>query len=350
MKLSLDWYTLRALEWDAFQFIDFCATHQIDSVQLSARRHFKSLREEDLLPAKRRAAERGVQLEIGMGSVNKYASSFNRELGPAEEQLSAVLRAAAFVGSPSVHVVLGGRAERTGPVPLEQQIEECVRVARAVAPLARDLGVKLAFETHGDLLGRELAQLVAAAGPDTCGVCLDTGNPSMAAEDPLLTTELLARYTMTGHIRDSRIWAVPGGAMVQHVPVGQGNVDMRRIAALLKEQAPPGAVFGLEILTGSPPRFLPYFDPQSDFWKPYPKMLARDLARFHALAMHGKPEPLEQVVAPRGADGSPAPPPAALAEQLRAQALRHLEESVRYCRDVLGVGERDRSPGTASGA
>ncbi|HEX2184895.1 MAG TPA: hypothetical protein VHN78_05265 [Chloroflexota bacterium] len=57
MKLSLDWYTLRAMEWDACQFIDYCATHQIDSVQLSARRHFKSLREEDLLPARRRAAD-----------------------------------------------------------------------------------------------------------------------------------------------------------------------------------------------------------------------------------------------------------------------------------------------------
>ena len=341
MKLSLDWYTLRSQEWDAFQFIDYCATHEIDSVQLSARRHFRSLAEADLLPAKRYAGERGVQLEIGMGSVNKYASSFNPDHGPAEEQLAAVLRAAAFVGSPSVHVVLGGRAERTGPVPLEQQIAECGRAAKAVAPLARDLGVKLAFETHGDLLAREMVSLVEAAGPDYCGVCLDTGNPSMAAEDPVMTTELLARYTMTGHIRDSRVWATPGGAMVQHVPIGQGDVDMRRIAALLQEQAPANAVFGLEILTGSPPRFLPYFDPQSDFWPPYPRMLAQDLARFHALALRGEPRPLEQVVAPRNPDGSPAAPPPELAEQLQAQQLRHLEESVRYCRDVLGLGERD---------
>jgi 3-oxoisoapionate decarboxylase len=227
-------------------------------------------------------------------------------------------------------------------VPLQQQIDECVRVARAVAPLARDLGLRLAFETHGDLLGRELARLVEEAGPDTCGVCLDTGNPSLAAEDPLLTAELLAPYTMTGHVRDSRVWAVPGGAMVQHVPVGQGDVDMRRIAALLREQAPPNAVFGLEILTGSPPRFLPYLDPDSDFWEPYPDVLARDFARFHALALRGQPRPLEQVVAPRNPDGTPAPVEGELAAQLRDQPLRHLEESVRFCRDVLGLGERDR--------
>jgi hypothetical protein len=141
----------------------------------------------------------------------------------------------------------------------------------------------------------------------------------MAAEDPLMTTELLARYTSTGHIRDTRAWAVEDGAMVQHVPIGQGDVDMRRVAALLAEQAPPGAVFGLEILTGSPPRRLRHLDLASGFFEPYPAMLAQDLARFHAFAMRGTERPLQQVVGPRTPDGRPAPAPPDVAERLRAQ-------------------------------
>jgi hypothetical protein len=126
--------------------------------------------------------------------------------------------------------------------------------------------------------------------------------------------------------------------MVQHAPMGQGNVDMKRIATLLKEHA-PNAIFALEILTGFPPRLLPYLNPQSDFWQAYPETLASDFCRFLALAQTGQPEPLEQVILPAG---QRTPPPGELGEQLLAQQRRHLEESVVYCREVLGVGERGR--------
>ena len=338
MKLGLDSYTVRWQNWDAFQLIRYTAKLGMDAIQLSGRSHFPSLDKEGLLPAKRLADELGVMIEIGMGSVDKYSSAFRPEYGTAEEQLQDMLRAAIVVGSPSVHVMLGGVSERTGPVALEQHIAECVRVSRVVAPLARDLGVKLAFETHGDLLGREMAALVEAAGPDAVGVCLDTGNPVLAGEDPVVTTELLGRYTVTSHIRDSRVWAVPGGAMVQHVPMGQGYVDMRRIAAILQEQS-PDAVFALEILTGRAPQFLPYLEPDSGFWDIYPNTLARDFSRFLVLAQNGLAEPLDQVEAP---PGTRTPPPGRLGEQLVAQQLRHLEESVQYCQDVLGLGERGR--------
>jgi sugar phosphate isomerase/epimerase len=338
MRLGLDSYTLRWQGWDAFQLIEYCAALGLDAVQLSGRRHFASLEEASLLPAKRHADELGILIELGMGSVDQYSTAFRPEYGPAEEQLTAMLRAAALVGSPSLHVVLGGRPERSGPTPLAQHIDECVRVAKVVAPLARDLGIRLAFENHGDLLARELAALVEAAGPDYVGVCLDTGNPALAAEDPVLTTEVLARYTVTSHIRDSRVWAVPEGAMVQHVPMGQGDVDFHRIVALLTEQSPE-AIFSLETLTAHAPRPAPYFDADSGFWELYPAMLARDFARFVALAQRGQAAPFEQVLAP---PGSQMPPDGPLGQELIAQQRRHFEESVRYCRDVLGLGERGR--------
>jgi hypothetical protein len=229
--------------------------------------------------------------------------------------------------------------DRLGAVPFRQHLDECVRALRAVAPLAREFGVKVAVENHGgvDLLARELRWLVEEVGFDAVGVCLDTGNPTYGGEDPVLTTELLAPYVVSSHVRDSRVWAVETGAMAQWVPLGQGNCDLRRIVAILKERASNPPV-DLEIITGGRPKELDYLNPGSDYWTMYPDMLARDFARFVALAQSGKPEPLDQLIAPPILEALPA----AEADALRAQQRRHFEESVRYARDVLGLGERGR--------
>jgi 3-oxoisoapionate decarboxylase len=243
------------------------------------------------------------------------------------------------LGAPHVHVVLGGVPERRLPVPIDEQIAECVRVSRAVEPLARDLGANLAFENHGDLLARELIALVEAAGPHFVGVCLDTGNPATMAEDPLMAVELLAPHTLTGHIRDSRVWAVPEGAMVQAVPMGHGSHDFVSAVAILREQA-PSMCFDLETLGGAP-RLLPYLDPTADFWSAFPTMPARDFARYHALAQRGRAEPYEMLLPPPSHPAGGAAPPPDDPRLIEQQRL-HFEESVRYCRDALGLGERSK--------
>ncbi|MGH2367592.1 MAG: sugar phosphate isomerase/epimerase family protein, partial [Chloroflexota bacterium] len=102
---------------------------------------------------------------------------------------------------------------------------------------------------------------------------------------------------------------------------------------LMAEHA-PDAPLDLEIITGSGgPKHIPYLDPSSDYWKMYPDMAAPDFARFVALAQRGTPEPLHQITLARGPGVVPD-------DALRAQQRRHLEESVAYCKDVLGLGER----------
>jgi hypothetical protein len=189
-----------------------------------------------------------------------------------------------------------------------------------------------------DFLARELRALIEAVGPDIVGACLDTGNPVYAGEDPVLSAEVLAPYVLTSHFRDSRVWAVDDGAMAQWTPMGQGYIDLGRIVNILSEQAPHAPV-DLEILTGALPWHIPYLNPKSDYWKAFPDMPARDFARYIALVQQGKPAPLSQVTAPLGTRGIP---PGELGEQLKAQQLRHFEQSVKYCREVLGLGERGR--------
>ncbi len=332
MKLGMDSYSLRWQGWDAFQYLDYAATLGLDTVQFSDRNNFASLEEPYLRSVKARADELGIDLEVGMGSFDRLASSFKPELGTGEEQLGAMVRAARVVGSPVVRCFLGGRPERSGTTTIEQHIEECVRTLRAVAPLARDHGVKIGVENHGgvDLLARELRELIEEAGRDFVGACLDTGNPAYGGEDPVVSAEVLAPYAVTSHVRDSRIWATEQGAMAQWVPLGEGNVDLQRIVRLLAEHA-PDAPIDLEIITGGQPVAIPYLEPESDYWRQYPNMLARDFARFITVASQGKAHPLVQLTLPPGTGA----PPADRIESFQAQQREHFEQSVKYFREIL---------------
>jgi sugar phosphate isomerase/epimerase len=274
-----------------------------------------------------------------MVSFDRYSSFFRASYGSGEQQLSDLLGAAAVVGSPIVRCLLGGQAERLGPVSFGEHVDECLRVVRAVAPLAKELGIKIAVENHGavDFLARGLRAFVEAAGTDYVGACLDTGNATFGAEDPMLTAEILAPYVVATQIRDTRVWSVEEGAMVQWAPLGQGSVDIRRIAELLAARA-PSVAFNLETITCAAPTLLPYNNPNSEFWRAYPDMLAQDFVRFVALAsQRGPAEPLDQLTL---APGERTLPPGMPGEALKEQQRRHFEESVRYAQDVLGLGNR----------
>ncbi len=336
MRLGIDTFSLRWQAWDAFQTLDYAASLGLTCVHFSEQRFLASLSEEYLRTLKRHADELGISIELGMMSFDKYAGLFNPALGTGEQQLADMARAAHVVGSPIVRCLLGNADDRLGAVPFAAHLAECVRTLKAAAPVARDLGIRFAVENHGgvDLLARELRALIEAVGTDVVGACLDTGNPVYGGEDPVFSAEILGPYVLSTHIRDSRIWEVADGAMVQWVPVGQGQVDIARILAILAAQAPAAPV-DLEIITAFPPKHLAYLDPASDHWQRYPEVPAADFARFLALARQGAPGPLDQVTLPSGTRDLP---PGALGEQLRRQQLRHFEESVRYCRDVLAIG------------
>ncbi len=334
MRLGLDAYSLRWQGWDARGLIAFASEMGVPVLQLSAWRHLPIADAAALSALDRHAREHGVRIEVSAGCIDRFSSAYDPARGDAEAWLPRVLHAARALGSPSVHVTLGGVAERSGPIPLAEHVAECVRVVGAVAPMVRDLGLRIAFENHGDLLARELRALVEEAGPELVGVCLDTGNPVLAAEDPVLTTEILAPYVVTSHIRDTRVWATPEGATAQSVPMGQGSVDWGAILAILRQHA-LDATFALEVITGRAPRALPYLRADSGFWDLYPAMPAADLARFVAWAQRGHRALFPQVTGD-GAAGY-ALPTGPDASALIEQQLHHCRESIRFCQETLGL-------------
>lgn len=317
-KLGLDLFSLRTQGWDAFQYLDYAAKYGLENIHYSEIRFLGGLEEAHLKKVRERAEKHGISIEIGMRSICPTSKAFDPAQGTAEQQLTRMIHAAKIIGSPIVRCFLGTFADREKDSIL-RNVENSVKVLRAVRTKAMDAGIKIAVENHaGDMQARELKALVEAAGKEHVGVCLDSGNPVWALEDPHHTLETLAPYVLTSHVRDSALWRVPEGVAVRWTRMGDGNVD---IAGYLQKylRLCPGRPISLEIIVTGARTYNVY---QEQFWEAYRQTPAWEFSRFLALADRGTPH-------------APQPP---LAKSLALEREREdLETSIRWTKELLKV-------------
>ncbi len=335
MKLGVDTYSLRSHDWDAFQHLDYAHEKRLDAVQFSERTYFDSLDEAYLRTVKARADEYGIEVNVGMLSICPTSTWFDDARGTALEQLTEMIHVADVVGSPFVRCVLGGGSDRRDTTPLREHIDATVETCRAVRDVALDKGVKIAIENHaGDLQAHELRGLIEEAGPEYVGACIDTGNAVWVAEDPFVTLEHLAPYVVTSHIRDAVVWEHPRGAAMQWLPMGEGCIG---IDAWVREfeRLCPTASLTVEIIAGRAPQILNYLEPE--YWEAFPDTPASEFARFVALAKSGSPYMGSMLIADAGRGTELSPEYAAA---MATQQRTHLDASIRYCQETLGVGEK----------
>jgi len=334
IPLGFDTYSLNRSGWKAIQLLDYAASQKLDAIQISSLGDFESLDAAHLQKVKDHAARLGILVQTGMGSICPSSASFDRNAKDPIAHVLQGLQVSKAVGSTVMRCFLGSSQDRRGTIAIEGHMTNTVKLLKALRNQALDLGVKFAIENHsGDLLARELKTLISEAGTDFVGACLDTGNPVWVIEDPLLTMEVLGPLAITTHMRDSVIYEHPRGAAVQWVAMGDGSIDFKPIMTLYRQLC-PRAVFHFEVITGSGPRVMPYFE--RDFWTAYPKMPAADFARFVDLAKKGHPLMAPMLIAGGGSQ------PAEYQAALRAQQRVDLERSFEYARKVLDVGIRWR--------
>lgn len=330
MKLGLDLYSIRSQGWDAMEKLDYCASLGVGLAHFGLG-DLGATDEGALRAIKAHADALGIEIEVGMGSICETSPRFTGAPGEAAARAREALRVAEILGSRTLKALLGGFADRRTPAPLETHIQSCIETCRAVREQALDLGITLAVENHQDLQGWELKALIEGAGPEYVGACLDSGNAVYLGEDPLVVFQHLAPYIVASHIRDSAVWAHPRGAAYQWVAMGEGNVGIEVLAARYGAECARASAFTLEILTGAPPRVLPYLE--DAYWEAFPQARAPEFARFVRLARRGEPYAGTMVAVARGAEA-----PDAYRAALQAQQLYDVERSVAYCRDVLGIG------------
>lgn len=331
IRLGYDAYSLRAWRWKALEHLEYSAKLKLDTIQFSGLGDYESLDPAHLEKVKQRAKELDITIDAGTGCICPTSTAWNPKNGDPVKYLSQALRVAKAVGSTSVRCFLGSSADRLTPGGIERHIEATVKVFRGCRSLALDLGVKIAIENHsGDMQAWETKMLIEEAGTDYVGACLDAGNPIWAIEDPIVAMEVLGPLTLTTHVRDTAIYEHPRGAAAQWTAMGDGSVDFKKFVELHRKLCPKASM-QLEIITGRPPRVIPYLE--DDFWKAFPKARASEFARFVELVRRGKPFSGSMIIA-----DVPGAKPPEYVEALKAQQKVDLERSLEYCKKTLGAG------------
>lgn len=319
-RTGVDLFSLRSQKWTPFESLDYCAHLGAKLVHFSELQYLGSLDEANLLAVRDHAQKLGVAIEVGTRTCCPTSKSFDPKLGTGEEQMLRALNAARLTGSPIVRTFMGTSADRDpADGGIAHHMEAMARLLKSLRSRITGLNLKIAIENHaGDMQARELKSLVEMCGKDYVGVCLDSGNPLWALEDPHFTLDTLYPYVLTTHCRDTAVWRVPEGAAVAWVRMGDGNVGIDEYIAKLRRLRPDLPVT-LEIIVTNA-RIFPYLTEK--FWDPYRDQPAWEFARFVRIAERGHPR-------------DPLPPLQGEAALARERA--DLEASLTYTRNILNV-------------
>lgn len=330
--LGYNTYCVRSMRWHDAQLIDFAVKHKLDAIFLQDTQDPRAEDPSHWREVRARVRDLGLRIETGASSVLPHS----REEFPEKVAfLRKHLRRADALGSPIVRCLFAGNRARLPQGTIEQHIETMARLLRELRSEAMDRGLKFAVEVHKDLQAWEFKMFLDEVGTDFVGIYLDTGNPVFVLEHPLQTVETLAPYALTLHLRDSVVYEHPRGVAVHWVPLGEGIVDFHEIVATASKLCPDAYVYAKPI-TGRPAEVLPYLEPE--FWASYPAARSRDLARFLSLAKKGvpynKPVVNEDLLGRRMPDY--------LVPAIQHQQIDHMERSLRYAKEELGLGVRWR--------
>lgn len=322
LKLGFDNYSIRALNWKAPQLLGYAASLQLDTVLFSDLDVYENLSDDYLRGIKAMADDLGIEIQAGTGGICKASSFWNGKWGPPEKLLRTTIRVAKTLGSSVARCYLGWTGDRNGPDGIWGHIRSVIQTCKKVRSMAMDSGVKIAVENHaGDMQSQELFCLIQEAGPEYVGATMDSGNAVWALEDPAATTlEILGPVALSAGIRDSAVWETEDGAAFEWKAMGDGQVDWKAYFKRWAELCPKTPV-QLEIITG-PSRDLPYLKPE--FWGPWLDAPGAGFARYVAFAKRGR-----------------APKPYRVQKGIKAEQAwqkAQLEKSIRYCRQVLGLG------------
>ncbi len=326
LRLGIDNFAVRAMGWKAARLIDYAAELECDCVFITDLYAFESFEDLYLKELRARGDDKGIAIFLGGWSICPTSTSFKDEWGTAEEHLALGIRMAKALGSPAYRVILGTGKDRMTEGGIAARIADTLKVLKASKSRAVDAEVKVAVENHaGDMHSLELVGLIEEAGSDWVGANLDSGNAVSTLEDPIVNLEILGPYAITTSLRDNAIWRSETGYTTQWTAMGKGDVDWVRYFDRFAEIC-PGTPVMIETISGGNRVLAVETD---EFWEAWAEGKPKGYESFVAWA--GKGAPREARERPKGEDAGKAE-----GDYQRAE----IEESIRYCREVLGLGRR----------
>ncbi|MEE3664243.1 TIM barrel protein [Brenneria sp. g21c3] len=109
---------------------------------------------------------------------------------------------------------------------------------KASLHLLDELGLSLSIENHCDAYADEVIWLVRQLNHPKVGACLDTMNSMNVLEGPEACVEKMAPYANCCHFCDIKLVVDPDGIHSIGAPIGQGDIDCKKVLRTLREKAP----------------------------------------------------------------------------------------------------------------
>jgi 3-oxoisoapionate decarboxylase len=199
--------------------------------------------------------DRNVTVEVGCVSLHPYRISYHPRIirlgdGDALVGLRRLFAASREVSSELLFFV-GQMEDRFNPLhPWPEQVSAAAALVSRLAPVLRDLDLRLVVKTHEEISSFEVMRLVDAVGVDVLGVALDPVNALVTAEDPVLAAERTAGAVSMLVVDDAELHVVDDVAHRLLCPLGSGVVDWPGVLAALDLPADSGCSVWLEMHRG----------------------------------------------------------------------------------------------------
>jgi len=248
MKLGLDSYSTRNSGLDPIGVLGLADELGLKGI-LFELSPFTSFRDDDLDAIRKFAEEKGLYIELGMGSIfhwHPMAEQGRDLLADAGCDISVSdaeivihhLKVAQRLGSPLLRCVAGNLFTRDEGYDMTSLADDAVAILREACAAAEDMGMKIALENHADFTVREHVSILARVNSSALGFTLDCANLAFDLDDPLRLAGIMAPYTLTTHFKNYRVVRTKKGLALENCALGEGEIDVAAIAEILAKQHP----------------------------------------------------------------------------------------------------------------
>jgi 3-oxoisoapionate decarboxylase len=255
---------------DTLEFLERC--HALGAAGIQAGIHGDIAGEAETRADIRKIRTRAVQLDMYIEAMvplpnGDDTGAFEQSLKDAKEAGAVALRAAC----------LGTRRYENFASAADWQahVARSYQSLAAAVPLLEKYKIPLGLENHKDWTLDEMLALLEVYQSEYLGVCLDFGNNIALLDDPVVTIERLAPYTVTSHLKNMGVEVTNDGFLLSEVLLGEGYLNIPGLVKLVR-QARPQAHFLLEMITRDPLKVPCLSD---DYWASFPDRNGRYLAR-----------------------------------------------------------------------
>jgi len=220
-------------QMDIWQMMDYMVELGLEGLHLDDKA-FDSMDSAHFNKVREYARARNLYLEYNFAMPSdKYDSS-------VQHNIEAGIGIARAIGADVAKI--GMNLTRPHPVAaskfhpqIMQQLERVVDKLKNASSLAEKSGIKLAVENHTDAFSAEVVWVLDQVNHPFVGACIDTVNALHVTENPMTAVENLAPRAFTNHFRDNKIIIKPYGFKLTGAPVGAGDLDMRRAYELIQQ-------------------------------------------------------------------------------------------------------------------